>query len=424
MCDLYQRALEYKKLNKFKWALKQSSQLVVDPNLTFLSNFIQNAKAKGAKSYEPKKNIAGWLSSLTLENKDISSSGINYQAYEKQEKSAKTDEENQTAIRVKGPKKWTEKGYEEDQPVSKPAIQTGDKITQSISSNASENKNKAKPLTIAAASAGFKKGGGITSMSSDNYAGSGSGSSFQSQNLKPIDKTAIVANKTKEDANYSEKQKLASDLFKGISGSGNKTGGTGLFAVMNVKTTGGIGSIGKTNPMNRPASINKQPVAAIDLLDINDDDDNNNNQSSKNNEPNLLMGFNKSEEKAPLNKKDNNLFANMNKKTSSTPFNRLTQKFQADQFEKYWETMPEELIEKFPSKIRTEYEFKVLTENLGIDIIEIIDNEIICAALNEKKEVVLIYGIYEQSGNMEVRIKAKTSEEMRRIMKVIKLYAI
>ena len=70
VCDLYQRALEYQKLTKFKWALKQSSQLVVDPSLTFLSDFVQKAKDKGAKAYEPKKNITGWLTSLNLENKD------------------------------------------------------------------------------------------------------------------------------------------------------------------------------------------------------------------------------------------------------------------------------------------------------------------------------------------------------------------
>ena len=86
--------------------------------------------------------------------------------------------------------------------------------------------------------------------------------------------------------------------------------------------------------------------------------------------------------------------------------------------------MPEELIEKFQSKIHNESEFKMLTESLGINIIEIIDNEIVCAGLNERKEIILVYGIYEASGNMEVRIKAKTPEEMARIMKVIKLYAL
>lgn len=86
--------------------------------------------------------------------------------------------------------------------------------------------------------------------------------------------------------------------------------------------------------------------------------------------------------------------------------------------------MPEELIERFDSKIKSEQDFKNLTESLGINIIEIIDNEIICAGLNEQKEIILIYGIYNPNGNVEIRIKAKTQTEMSRIMKVVKLYAI
>jgi len=399
--------------------LKQSSQLVVDPSLKFLSNFVQKAKEKGAKAYEPKKTITGWLSSLNLDNKDSQASGIIYQAYEKQQEKSggRAEEDNQNSIKVKGPKKWTDKGYEEDQPVNKPiAMQTGDKITQSISSSAFENKNKAK--TASGTTNTGSKIGGITSMSSENYAGS-SASSYKTE-TKTLEKpTNSLARPAAVDPNLNEKQLLASNIFKGID-TGN-TAGTGLFAVMNVKTNSAFGQAmsSKTNPMNKPIT---KPSTTIDLLDIEDDD--NKPQEINRNEPNLLMGFNKPEEQINVPLKKENLFANMtSKKPNSTPFNKLTQKFQVDQFEKYWESMPEELIEKFQSNIRSENEYKVMTENLGINIIEIIDNEIICAGLNDKKEVILIYGIYESSGNMEVRIKAKTSEEMRNILKVIKLYA-
>ena len=320
------------------------------------------------------------------------------------------------------------------QPVNKPiSMQTNEKITQSISSSGGDNKSKAKVATSTSVT------GKMASMSSENYSGSGAGmsmggSSFSKNDIKtqviekpnPFSKPVVV----KED---SEKQKLATGIFKGISDTGSKSTGTGLFSVMNVvnmKTSSNVGVMARSNnPINKP-----KQAAQIDLLDL--DDDNDNNKPSENviikNEPNLLMGFIKPDEHVQIQpsqpvKKDNNLFANMNSKkpsSSSTPFNKLIQKFQVDQFEKHWESLPEELIEKFQSKIRTENDFKALTESLGIDIIEIIDNEIICAGLNEKKDVVLIYGIYEASGDMELRIKAKTSEEMARILKVVKLYAI
>ena len=415
VCDLYQRALEYNKLTKFKWALKQSSQLVVDPSLTFLSNFVQKAKEKGAKAYEPKKTITGWLSSLNLDNKDTQASGILYQAYEKQQEKSggRNEEDNQNAIKVKGPKKWTDKGYEEDQPVSKPIpMQTGDKITQSISSSAFENKSKPK-TTSGTTNTGFKIGG-ITSISSENYTGA---SSYKPDTKTPEKTANPFARPAAVDPNLNEKQLLASNIFKGID-TGNKPTGTGLFAVMNVKTSSAFGQAMSSKPMSKPMT---KPSTTIDLLDIEDD---NKPQEINRNEPNLLMGFNKPEEQINVPIKKENLFANLtSKKPNATPFNKLTQKFQVDQFEKYWESMPEELIEKFQSNIRSENEFKAMTETLGIDIIEIIDNEIICAGLNEKREVILIYGIYESSGNMEVRIKAKTPEEMRNILKVIKLYA-
>lgn len=434
ICDLYQRALEYKKLTKFKWALKQSSQLVVDSSLNFLSAFVQKSKEKGAKSYEPKKSISGWLSSINIENKDNSASGIIYQAYEKQDKSGgggggKTDEDNQNALKVTGPRRWGMEGYAEDQPVNKPmTMQTNEKITQSISSSSFDNKFKSKAAGGSGAISSSGKMTGITSISSENYNVSGGSLSYKPDKNEIKTSTSITKPPPmKEDPASLEKQKLATDLFRGISGigtTGTKPAAGGLFGVMNVKTAG---SMGKTNPLNKPSTITK-PKETIDLLDLDDDISKPPENVSKNNDLNLLGIKEEPQMGITTNVKSNNLFANLTSKKpaaiSNTPFNKLTQKFEVDQFEKFWESMPEELIEKFQSKVRSENDFKVMTETLGIDIIEIIDNEIICAGLNEKKDMILVYGIYEASGNMEVRIKAKTQEEMGRIMKVIKLYAI
>lgn len=428
ICDLYQRANEYKRLNKFKWALKQSSQLVVDPSLNFLSNFVQKSLERGAKPYDSKRTVASWVASLALENKDLQTSGINFESYERKDKKIITDEEQQSALKVKGPQKWTSEGYKEDQPVNKPiTMQTGDKITQSISSSAFEKKVKQGIGSgVGSSSGGGFKMGGITSISSENYAGSGSNTNTT---FKPSQTNIAKPQAVKENP---EKQKLASDIFKGIGESSGKNVGGGLFSSMNVNEKS-KGLTKNTNVFGNKATIanksNNNTGGTIDLLDLNDPEDGNNNNFNENPtgkiDNNLLMAFGNKPEEKPLSqmKKDNNLFANLQNKQAK-PFSKLTQKFQVEQFENYWETMPEELIEVFESKIRSEQDFKNMTENIGIDIIEIIENEIICAGLNEKKDIILIYGIYNPTGNMELRIKAKTSEEMAKIMKIIKLYAI
>lgn len=264
--------------------------------------------------------------------------------------------------------------------------------------------------------------GGITSISSDNYSGSNTGAT---NTFKPTQSTVKPLTSTKENP---EKQKLASDIFKGIGDSSGKAGGGGLFSSMNVNMKP---SMPKNNPFGKASTAkpNVNSGGTIDLLDLNDDievtNNSNNNNKPSDNPVQLwdVLGGVKPEENNQT-KKDNNLFANLNKKKAATPFNKLTQPFQVEHFESNWESMPEELIERFDSKIKSEQDFKNLTESLGINIIEIIDNEIICAGLNEQKEIILIYGIYNPNGNVEIRIKAKTQTEMSRIMKVVKLYAI
>lgn len=159
ICDLNQRANEYKRLTKFKWALKQSSQLVVDPALNFLSGFVQKAIEKGAKTYDSKRTTSSWIAGLALENKEAQNPGINFQAYEKQDRSVKTDEEVQSSLKVKGPQKWTPEGYKEDQPVNKPAtMTTNEKITQSIGS--ATNQVKGKQMSSISGNASGTSGGG------------------------------------------------------------------------------------------------------------------------------------------------------------------------------------------------------------------------------------------------------------------------
>lgn len=439
ICDLYQRALEYKKLVKFRWALKQSSQLVVDSSLNFLSAFVQKAKEKGAKAYEPKKTVQGWLTSLNIDSKDVATPGIIYQAYEKQDKSGggggnlgKTDEENQSALKVSGPRKWGHAGYAEDDPVNKPVtMQTNDKITQSISSSSFEVKTKSKAAAANSGAAGYKMPGIQSISSADTYGGTST--SYKPDPKNDIKTTSFAKPSVpiKEDPASLEKQKLASALFTGVSGIGTtSTKPAGLFGVMNVKNTSTSTSKLGSSSLNKPAAVGNKPKETMDLLDLDDDFSKPPENISKNNDLNLLMGMQREEPQvgAATSNAKPNLFANLTSKkqqpATTTPLSKLTQKFEVDQFEKYWESMPEELIEKFQSKIHNESEFKNLTESLGINIIEIIDNEIVCAGLNERKEIILVYGIYEASGNMEVRIKAKTPDEMARIMKVIKLYAL
>ena len=89
-----------------------------------------------------------------------------------------------------------------------------------------------------------------------------------------------------------------------------------------------------------------------------------------------------------------------------------------------WETLSNEHNEEFNSKIKNEADFKKLTDNIGIQMVEIIGNEIICAGASQKGEVFLVYGVYNPSGVLEIRLKGKNKDELKEINRVIKLFAV
>lgn len=108
--DLSQRSVEYRSLKNYRWALRQSSLLEIDKDLAFLNAFVLKAKNAGAKAYDPKKNVGNWLSSLAggeKDGKDIGM-GLSFQPYAEKKKEK---EDEGSKIIAKGPKKWTDQGY-------------------------------------------------------------------------------------------------------------------------------------------------------------------------------------------------------------------------------------------------------------------------------------------------------------------------
>ncbi|MBS1889799.1 MAG: hypothetical protein JST59_00770 [Actinobacteria bacterium] len=50
--DVWERAMEYRKLAKYNAALRISDTLVFDPAMPFLKGFVDEARKKGAKEYQ------------------------------------------------------------------------------------------------------------------------------------------------------------------------------------------------------------------------------------------------------------------------------------------------------------------------------------------------------------------------------------
>ena len=55
--DVSERAMEYRKLAKYNAALRISDSVSFDPAMPFLKGFIEDAKKKGARDYQPKMAI-------------------------------------------------------------------------------------------------------------------------------------------------------------------------------------------------------------------------------------------------------------------------------------------------------------------------------------------------------------------------------
>lgn len=51
--DVWERAMEYRKLAKYNAALRISDTVAFDPAMPFLRSFIDDAKKNGAKDYQP-----------------------------------------------------------------------------------------------------------------------------------------------------------------------------------------------------------------------------------------------------------------------------------------------------------------------------------------------------------------------------------
>ena len=58
-----------------------------------------------------------------------------------------------------------------------------------------------------------------------------------------------------------------------------------------------------------------------------------------------------------------------------------------------------------------------MIQNLSIEIVDIINNELICAAKNSRSgEVMLFYGIYNPDGKLDITVKSNVMEDINFIL--------
>eukprot|EP01015_Nassula_variabilis_P013718 TRINITY_DN212_c0_g1_i1.p2 TRINITY_DN212_c0_g1~~TRINITY_DN212_c0_g1_i1.p2 ORF type:complete len:169 (+),score=33.74 TRINITY_DN212_c0_g1_i1:67-573(+) len=95
-----------------------------------------------------------------------------------------------------------------------------------------------------------------------------------------------------------------------------------------------------------------------------------------------------------------------------------------EQFEQFWTSINDETIENFlNTKVTTENAFREFTNKVNFNVIEVIGNEVICSSrYKPTNEFVLLYGSYESSGKLEVRLKSKNKNIINEVIKNVKNY--
>lgn len=364
--------------------LKGNTQVTVDSSLSFLNSHVSKALSGGARKYNPpNKSI---LSNLDLPKENP----IKYEPYSNttphnNENSKAQQGKAGTGLIVKGKSHWTEKGYiGEEKPKPQPTeVKHAISITaQAMSSSDFVNKIGSNITT--------------TSMNSKTFERNPANSTFEPTSLY----------QQKEDPSLANKQKLASNLFKGLGGSSG-----GMFEGISMKKPAPKGPAPKANPVIASQNVVKNPVQVnvpqnkeTDLLDLFGDDEPKPVQVNTQPKPqanqelsssSLLQGLKtKAPQKLPSNPT-----------IQASPFS--PQILSLEDYEQYWESWSDELISTFKGCISTLEQFKNFVSKLNIRIIEVIDNEVIVGGKYSDSSIVLLYGVFESNGDLELRIKAQ-----------------
>jgi hypothetical protein len=114
----------------------------------------------------------------------------------------------------------------------------------------------------------------------------------------------------------------------------------------------------------------------------------------------------------------------LQEEVSEVAFSRGGVKITLQEYEQNWDKLPLEIVENFQgTKIKNQDQFQNMINNVGLEVIEIAGNEVISAGKTTKNELVLVYGSFDASGNLEMKSKTRRQNESDFFMKKVREFA-
>ncbi|CAD8096428.1 unnamed protein product [Paramecium sonneborni] len=405
--DCQQRAIDFYTLAKFNAALKGSQFITVDPKMQFLDAYVQQERQRGAQPYNPSLQVkAAALGSATeapslnfIPYSDTKYGGNKTGTFGTEENKLTT--QNPSAPTIAGP--WDDTGYNQKQPPPpKPTIATPMSIgsTTGIGSNSSgQTTTKTTMQSMGSGQMGLN-----TNQSQSTYVPS----------VRPLP--------PKEDPNLKEKQKLANQLFAPISQTQQQPSqSTQKKGITTMAASKQMNSNINTNQPQQP----KQTAQVLNLLEI---DEPLPIQSSQQPIIGTSQGYVQQPQiinQKPIIAQQQQLWSQPTAQIQSIPQQQIKSYIPAninvDQYEQLWERNQNIKEITLQSKIKSEQDFRKMIQTININIIEVIDQEIICAGANaESKSCVLLYGSYSLNGSLELKINSTDPKDAEYILALIK----
>ncbi|CAD8095829.1 unnamed protein product [Paramecium sonneborni] len=406
--DCQQRAIDFYTLAKFNAALKGSQFITVDPKMSFLDAYVQQERLRGAQAYNPSLQVkAAALGSATEAPSlnfgpysDNKYGGSKTNTFGTEENKSTT--QNPSAPTIAGP--WDDTGYNQKQPPPpKPTIAT--------------------PMAIGSTTGMGSNGSGQTTTKTTMQSmGSGqmglSSNQAQSTYVPPVRPLP-----PKEDPNLKEKQKLANQLFAPISQTQQQPQSTqkkGITAVAAPKQM-------NTNPNIPQITQPKQTAQVQNLLEIDEPLPIKQQQQPILGAPQVYVQQPQIITQKPVvvPQQQQQLWSQPPVQTQPIPQQQIKSYIPAninvDQYEQLWERNQNIKEVTLQSKIKSEQDFRRMIQTININIIEVIDQEIICAGANaENKSCVLLYGCYNLNGSLELKINSTDPKDAEYILALIK----
>jgi hypothetical protein len=188
---------------------------------------------------------------------------------------------------------------------------------------------------------------------------------------------------------------------------------------------------GPTNPQTKPAPVTQPAPAGFDIfdMDFNDPSPVTNKPESKTNTGGDLLGFSAPQPnfskpvqvKSPVSQRINEIEVDIfgGENTVGAPEARRLMPFiiTTDKFEELWGDFGDDALEhnKKTCNVRNQKEFGVMCQSVGFAISETIENDNICSG-KYGDEIILFYGTYKLSGQVDCQVKSRIPVEGRLAM--------